>query len=32
MINTSEIRISVVIDRERGEEALQCLRSAFGLG
>jgi len=32
MINTSEIRISVVVDRERGGEALQCLKSAFGLG
>jgi aspartate kinase len=32
MINTSEIRISVVVDRERGAEALQCLKSAFGLG
>ncbi len=31
MINTSEIRISVVVDRVRGEEALNALRSAFHL-
>ena len=29
MINTSEIRISVVVDAERGEEALQALKSVF---
>jgi len=32
MINTSEVRISVVVDRERGEEALACLKEAFNLG
>jgi aspartate kinase len=31
MINTSEVRISVVVDRERGEEALTCLKEAFNL-
>jgi aspartate kinase len=31
MINTSEVRISVVVDRPRGEEALACLREAFHL-
>jgi aspartate kinase len=31
MINTSEVRISVVVDRERGEEALKCLKDAFNL-
>jgi aspartate kinase len=29
MINTSEVCISVVVDRARGNEALECLRSAF---
>jgi aspartate kinase len=29
MINTSEVRISVVVDRERGEEALAALKDAF---
>jgi aspartate kinase len=29
MINTSEVRVSVVVDRQRGEEALACLREAF---
>ena len=29
MINTSEVRISVVVDRPRGEEALLALRQAF---
>jgi aspartate kinase len=29
MINTSEVCISVVVDRARGEEALSCLRQAF---
>jgi aspartate kinase len=32
MINTSEVRVSVVVDRSRGEEALACLREAFGVG
>jgi aspartate kinase len=32
MINTSEVRVTVVVDRDRGEEALACLREAFGLG
>jgi aspartate kinase len=31
MINTSEVRISVVVDRARGDEALECLREAFQL-
>jgi aspartate kinase len=31
MINTSEVRISVVVDRERGQEALACLKEAFNL-
>jgi aspartate kinase len=31
MINTSEVRISVVVDRERGQEALTCLKEAFNL-
>jgi aspartate kinase len=31
MINTSEVCIGVVIERERGEEALGCLRAAFRL-
>jgi aspartate kinase len=31
MINTSEVRVSVVVDRNRGEEALACLRQAFVL-
>lgn len=29
MINTSEVRVSVVVDGRRGEEALQCLKEAF---
>jgi aspartate kinase len=29
MINTSEVRVSVVVDRDRGEEALACLKAAF---
>jgi aspartate kinase len=29
MINTSEVRVSVVVDRGRGEEALAALREAF---
>jgi aspartate kinase len=32
MINTSEVRLSVVIDGNRGEEALACLKEAFGIG
>src|SRR5262249_11309679 len=31
MINTSEIRVSVVVDRDRGEEALMCLKEAFNV-
>src|SRR5262249_23670913 len=31
MINTSEVRVSVVVDRERGEEALACLKAAFNV-
>jgi aspartate kinase len=29
MINTSEVRVSVVVDGSRGEEALACLKAAF---
>jgi len=29
MINTSEVRVSVVVDGQRGEEALACLKEAF---
>jgi aspartate kinase len=29
MINTSEVRVSVVVDRDRGLEALACLKEAF---
>ncbi len=29
MINTSEVRVSVVVDRARGEEALVVLKEAF---
>jgi len=29
MINTSEVRVSVVVDRDRGAEALACLKEAF---
>jgi aspartate kinase len=32
MINTSEVRLSVVVDRARGTEAEECLREAFHLG
>jgi aspartate kinase len=32
MINTSEVRVSAVVDRERGDEALRCLREAFNVG
>jgi aspartate kinase len=31
MINTSEVCVSVVVEAARGEEALECLRAAFGL-
>jgi aspartate kinase len=31
MINTSEVRVSVVVDKSRGEEALACLKEAFQL-
>jgi aspartate kinase len=31
MINTSEVRISVVVDRARGQEALACLKEAFNV-
>ena len=31
MINTSEVRISVVVDRAHGEEALACLRKVFNV-
>ena len=31
MINTSEIRVSVVVDRAKGEEALAALKAAFHL-
>jgi aspartate kinase len=29
LINTSEVRVSVVVERSRGEEALACLKEAF---
>jgi aspartate kinase len=32
MINTSEVCVSVVVERTRGEEALACLREAFRIG
>ncbi len=32
MINTSEVRVSVVVDRQRGAEALGCLKDAFTIG
>jgi aspartate kinase len=31
MINTSEVCVSVVVDRNRGQEALQSLQKAFGV-
>ena len=31
MINTSEVRVSVVVDQSRGQEALECLRETFAL-
>lgn len=32
MINTSEVRVSVVVDRQRGPEALAALKEAFSIG
>jgi aspartate kinase len=32
MINTSEVRVSVVVEGDRGEEALACLRETFHVG
>ncbi|MCI0378052.1 MAG: aspartate kinase [Gemmataceae bacterium] len=32
MINTSEVRVSVVVDQRRGEEALAALKTAFNVG
>src|SRR5262249_10891266 len=32
MINTSEVRVSVVVEGQRGEEALGCLKEAFPQG
>lgn len=31
MINTSEVRVSVVVDGRRGDEALACLKEAFNV-
>jgi aspartate kinase len=31
LINTSEVCVSVVVDRERGEEALTCLKETFNV-
>jgi aspartate kinase len=31
MINTSEVRVCVVVDSDRGEEALRCLQTTFGV-
>ena len=31
MINTSEVCIGVVVERDRGPEALECLTAAFGV-
>jgi aspartate kinase len=31
MINTSEVRVSVVVDRDMGDEALTCLKQAFNV-
>jgi aspartate kinase len=31
MINTSEVRVSVVVDGQRGKEALACLKEAFNV-
>ena len=32
MINTSEVCVSVVVEGERGDEALTCLKHAFQAG
>ena len=32
MINTSEVCVSVVVERSRGDEALACLKEAFRIG
>jgi aspartate kinase len=32
MINTSEVCVSVVVDRKRGQEALACLKETFAIG
>jgi aspartate kinase len=32
MINTSEVRVSVVVERKSGQEALACLKEAFAIG
>jgi len=31
MINTSEVCLGVVVERSRGDEALACLKAAFGI-
>ncbi len=31
LINTSEVRVSVVVERPHGEEALSCLKAAFNV-
>jgi aspartate kinase len=31
MINTSEVRVSVVVDRKQGRAALECLKQAFAI-
>jgi aspartate kinase len=31
MINTSEVRVSVVVERQHGEQALACLKKAFNV-
>jgi aspartate kinase len=31
MINTSEVRVSVVVDQSRGQEALECLKETFNI-
>jgi aspartate kinase len=31
MINTSEVRVSVVVDRDKGALALACLKQAFNV-
>jgi aspartate kinase len=30
MINTSEVRVNVIVDGEKGEQALESLQQAFG--